>query len=1079
MVDTKKPLIVYKASAGSGKTFTLATEYIKLLVCNPVNYRSILAVTFTNKATEEMKTRILSQLYGIWKQLPDSQKYTMKVQQETELPIDTIRQRAGEALHLLLHNYNSFRVQTIDAFFQSVLRNLARELELTANLRIGLNGDQVEEMAVDQLINHLRHTDTMLQWLLRYIMDRINEDKGWSSNDEKKISFIHEIKHFGKTIFRDYYKEHRNELNEKIKEDGFYEQYMTTLRHICDEAKERMKTIASTFFDTLEQEGLHITDIKNGSRGVASFFSKINKGQFDPSILNTTALKATEAPENWYKKDHPRSEELHVLADQVLIPLLQYAMKERERQWRLYQSAHLTLCHLNNLRLLNSIEQKVKDIYEKENLFLLGNTQHLLHSLIQESDSPFIFEKIGAQLHHVMIDEFQDTSTIQWQNFKILMQECMSHVGSENLIVGDVKQSVYRWRSGDWRLLNNIEQQFSSNMMEIKPLQTNYRSERNIITFNNTFFTIAAQHEYDAISENNISGAQQLKDAYADVCQLIPDNREANGYVEIQLLTTTDYQERTLELLKENISMLLEQGVPQNKIAILVRNNNNIAIIANYFADQMPNINIVSDEAFRLDSSISVRLLINALHLLTHPTDNLTKAYLIKAYHCSILHKECSDAELLTRNLDPDTLLPEAYIKHQDELLMLPLYELVEKLYDIFELHRLKNQSAYICAFYDHLSKFTLDNSTGIDAFIETWEEELHKKTIQSDEFNGIRIMTIHKSKGLEFEHVLLPFCDWKLERSDTIWCEPDEEPFNKLPIVPIDYGEKKMMGTIYEKDYLNEHLQLSVDNLNLLYVAFTRACKNLFIIGKRKAKQSRSTLIEQVLPELQSKMETSTLNGMEDEQSDLFFSYGTLCLEQKQQDQVSDNVFLQPAEQLAIEMEYHDSITEFRQSNKSREFVKTLDEEILQQEYIKTGNVMHYVFSKIHTTADIADTLHQLEQEGILYDEETTASKIYDMLHKRLEDPYVREWFSDKWTLYNECSILFTNTEGHVCERRPDRVMTDGKRMVVVDFKFGKPRPEYQEQVKEYMNLLHKMGHQQVDGYLWYVYSNKIEPVR
>jgi len=380
MVEVRKPLVVYKASAGSGKTFTLATEYIKLLVINPLNYRSILAVTFTNKATEEMKMRILSQLYGIWKQLPDSDNYLAKVQESTGLSPDIIRQRAGEALHLLLHNYNSFRVQTIDTFFQSVLRNLARELELTANLRVGLNGDQAEEMAVDQLVDQLKHTDAILQWMLHYIMHSLSEDKSWSSSDEKKTSFIRDIKNFGKTIFRDYYKEHRQELNEKLSEEGFFERYTQTLREIRDKAKERMTAIAASYFDTLEQEGFSVADIKMGSRGVSGFFLKIKNGDFSPAIVNVTAAKALEAPENWYAKTNPRSEELHLL--------FRYAMEEREIQWKLFQSAQLTLAHLNNLRLLGSIEQKVKDINDEANVFLLGNTQHLLHSLIQESDTP-------------------------------------------------------------------------------------------------------------------------------------------------------------------------------------------------------------------------------------------------------------------------------------------------------------------------------------------------------------------------------------------------------------------------------------------------------------------------------------------------------------------------------------------------------------------------------------------------------------------------------------------------------------------------------------------------------------------
>lgn len=1071
----RKPLIVYKASAGSGKTFTLATEYIKLLVVNPQNYRTILAVTFTNKATEEMKMRILSQLYGIWKELPDSESYTRKVQQETDLSLPVVRERAGEALHLLLHNYNSFRVQTIDAFFQSVLRNLARELDLTANLRVGLSGDQVEEMAVDLLIDNLKHTDAILQWLLHYIMESLSDNKSWSTDDEKRTSFVREIKNFGKTIFRDYYKEHRAELNKKMAEEGFFDHYTQVLRQIRDDAKERMLTIAATYFDTLEQEGFSVADMKSNTRGVSGYFMKIKNGVFDNSILNTTAVKAMEAPENWYKKDHPRAEELHLLADQVLIPMLRYAEVEREKQWKLYQSAHLTLSHLNNIRLLSSIEQKVKDINNEANVFLLGNTQHLLHSLIQDSDAPFVFEKIGAQLHHIMIDEFQDTSTVQWQNFKVLMLECMSHVGSENLIVGDVKQSVYRWRSGDWRLLNHIEQQFPQEMMEVRPLQTNYRSERNIILFNNHFFSAAIRQEHDALQEQNTIGAELLRNAYADVSQQIPDHRDSKGYVDIRLLPAIDYRERTLELLKEHIVTLLGCGIPQNKIAILVRTNDTITLIANYFSEHLPEVSIVSDEAFRLDASVSVQLLINALFLLTHPTDSLTKANIIKSYHQDVLCDNLSDADLLIKSVHADHLLPESYIKHFEELLMLPLYELVEQLYMIFQLHRLKDQSAYLCAFYDCLMEFTRDNSTDIDAFIETWEQELHKKTIQSDELNGIRVLTIHKSKGLEFDNVLLPFCDWRLERVDTIWCEPQEEPFSQLPVVPVDYSQK-MLGTIYEKDYQNEHLQLTVDNLNLLYVAFTRACKNLFVIGKRNAGKTRSALIERVLPELT--LDGAVLDGIEDQNTDVSFSYGMLYTDQEEKRRTTENVFLQSSDQIPVEMAVFGNKTEFRQSNKSREFVET-DDETAQQGYIKTGSILHYVFSTIRTTEDVPEALRKLEQEGVLYDEEITVAKLSSLLTKRFADPRVKEWFSGKWTLYNECSIIYTDEQGEVCERRPDRVMSDGNRMIVVDFKFGHPRPEYQEQVREYMTLLKQMGRQQVEGYLWYVYSNQIEPVK
>ncbi len=249
-------------------------------------------------------------------------------------------------------------------------------------------------------------------------------------------------------------------------------------------------------------------------------------------------------------------------------------------------------------------------------------------------------------------------------------------------------------------------------------------------------------------------------------------------------------------------------------------------------------------------------------------------------------------------------------------------------------------------------------------------------------------------------------------------------------------------------------------------------------MIGKRKAKAYRSAIIEKVLPELE--LDGMVLEGVEDEQADIFFSYGTLCVHQEKQQQHTENVFLQPFGQLSLEIETFDSKTEFRQSNKSQQFVQANEEEEDQQQgYVKMGSILHHVFSTIRTVADIDVALRQLEQEGILYDDEITAAKVSSMLRKRLESPRVKEWFSDKWTLYNECSILYTDADGHVCERRPDRVMSDGQRLVVVDFKFGHPRPEYQEQVREYMTLLQQMGHHQVEGYIWYVYSNQIESVK
>ena len=1074
----KKTLTVYKASAGSGKTFTLVTQYIKLLVLNPTCYRNILAVTFTNKATEEMKTRIITHLYGIWKGLPDSEQYLQKTIQETQLPAATIQERAGEALHLLLHNYSYFRVETIDSFFQSVLRNLARELDLTANLRVSLNDTQVEEQAVDHLIDSLTHADIMLQWLLSYIMERIGEDHSWN--------IIGQVKQFGKTIFRDYYKEKSKELYEKMNQKGFMEGYVSQMRQIRNDALTRMRGFSESFFDTLTSEGLSVEDLAYGKTGVAGFFQKLGNGVMDESIVGSRVCDCRVDASKWYSKKHARAEFIYSLAEASLMPLLAQAMDERPRQWKLYKSADLTLRHLSQLRLLDSIENKVRTLNDEANRFLLSDTQQLLHTLIKDNDSPFIFEKIGTQLEHIMIDEFQDTSTIQWKNFKVLLEECMSHKDSQNLIVGDVKQSIYRWRSGDWRLLNAIDRQFShaQETVEVKTLDINHRSDKHIVDFNNAFFTEAARLEYERQREESPENAEQLCHAYEDVVQQTPDNHPPRGFVSVSLLPPENYEEETLNRIATAIRSFREQGASFQDMAILVRTNKHIPLIADYFANMHPDIRIVSDEAFRLDASVSVNLIVQVLHLLTHPDDLLAKATVAKLYQKSVLGGSPAEEELLIKDRPLDTLLPEAFTQQQAELLQMPLYELTERLYTIFHLDRLNGQSAYICAFFDQLHQFVQDNTSDIDLFVQEWEETIRRKTIHSDSTDGVRILSVHKSKGLEFKHVILPFCDWRIEIPDILWCEPAEAPFNALPLIPVDFSSQ-MRGTVYERNYQEEHLQNIVDNLNLLYVAFTRAANSLVVMGQRNAKNNRSVLIEAVLRQL--KLEGSKLIGEEDEATPLEFTYGAQEPHEShvshephetQQPHHSQNPFLQPVTPELITLETFDAKTSFRQSNKSRDFIEGDDE---QQEisYIKLGSVLHELFSTIRTTSDIGPALQQMELDGILYDDDVTREKLTNMLHKRLEGEIVKNWFSERWKLFNECSILQLNSQGEMQERRPDRVMTDGKETHVVDFKFGSPKPEYKEQVREYMELLRQMGMPQVKGWLWYVYSNKIEEVK
>ena len=1108
-------LTVYRASAGSGKTFTLAVEYISLLVKDPENYQHILAVTFTNKATQEMKMRILSQLYGIANSLQSSQQYFNKVKEKTNMPDAVIRNNARAALTLLIHRYNNFRILTIDAFFQQVLRNLAHELGQTANLRVDLNNEEITEKAVDQMIESLEKGQPVLQWISTYINNSIEDDNGWN--------IIGKIKTFGTNIFKDFYKAHEANLKEQLSNADDFKVYETTLRKRRNDIRKTFNSKARSILNEIKNANLDIPS--NYRSGLYKYLTDSAIAPLTNKPLKAGVLKANESPQNWTSSKCAKADkqQIQTLAAEVLSAQLSELIAYNNDNWNEFQSIQLTLSHLSELRLLHAIADAVDNLTKDTNRFMLSNTQALLKELIADSDTPFIFERIGARLKHVMIDEFQDTSTIQWQNFQVLLANCMAQELSQNLIVGDIKQSVYRWRQGDWGILNNIEKSFAHQKIRLETLDYNYRSEKRIIDFNNAFWEQCVANTAKEVAQDDAEKAKIVQKAYEDVAQKTHKTTE-NGFVKISLYPSKSMKEAVLEELIETIKELFNNGYGgknQSKIAILVRSKSNIQDIVNALLQSFGNeINIVSDEAFRLDASLSVNIIVSAMHLLTHPDDVLTRGKLVKLYNQEVLKKPLTDTDLLvsinesnnidTKNIDKkerrklateqqmaklNSQLPPEYVTNRELLLGLPIVDLVDKLFMLFGLDQLEGQSSYICTLYDTLNDFLKDHTADIDDFINEWENSLSSKTIQSDEIEGIRIMTIHKSKGLEFDNVIIPFCNWEMEKKGTLWCETKNKPapYNKLPLLPIDFSRDKLIGTVFEDDYKEEHFQNIVDNLNLLYVAFTRASKNLFVFGLRQGKTTldniakgtppgnRSYAIELALRQVSEQLQGSSLSFPDDIGSEIHFEYGTLVPETHEKEHaVADNPFLIKPDKHIVSIATYPQAATFKQSNKSIEFVKGEDVDPSDRtRYIKIGNVLHQLFSTIYTTADIPARLNELEQQGIIYNDEITSAQLRTRIEDAITNPQVQEWFSKRWQLYNECTILEYNKDtNEVEEHRPDRVMTDGKEFVVVDFKFGKEREEYKKQVQQYMEILIRMGHKKVSGYLWYVVKNNVVEV-
>ncbi len=1081
----KSSLTVYKASAGSGKTFTLAVQFIKTLIVseNPYAYRHILAVTFTNKATAEMKDRILGQLYGIWKRLPSSDIYLDVLSRElerdgTSLAEEIIRQRAGTALCHILHDYSRFRVETIDSFFQSVMKNLAHELGLTANLRVDLNDEEVLNEAVNRIMERLHLNPTVFNWIMDYVNERIANNERWD--------IAKEVKTFGKWIFKEAYLAREQEFREILKDSKEIDTLRKTLHEIQQEAKDIVQSAAYHFREELENHGITCDAFKYGST-IESYLKNLEEGSYKAKF-GSRLSGFVDDPANMLKKTDAGKPQA-IEAAGYFSNLLKETHELYQKAANNHISAHLALKHLNPLGLLGVVDKEVNTLNRENNRFLLAKTPMLLHELIEENDAPFIFEKMGTYFHNIMIDEFQDTSAMQWKNFKILLLESMAS-GHSNLLVGDVKQSIYRWRNSDWTILGNIEKEMSVHHPDIKGLTINRRSERNIIEFNNALFTAAA----DALQNFSLHpDSINIKEAYQDVEQQCPEDKTGNGYVNVRFYGNEedecDWECDMLEELCEQVRTLHEAGLPYNEMAILVRYRKSAEPIIRHFAYRLPDVKLVSDEAFLLSSSSSVNILVTAMRHLIAPDDRVASAYL--AMYKNKTQEHCMEA-LAGQN--PEEMLPEAYIRRTEELKNMPLYELQEELYRIFELKQIQDEDAYLFSYLDYVSAYLQDNPSDIHSFLNYWDETLCKQSIPSGETDGIRILTIHKSKGLQFHTVFAPYCDWDIEqdpggfnrRNSLLWCRTDVPPYNTLPAIPISI-EKNMESSIFHREYEMEHLQRRVDTLNMLYVAFTRAEKNLFVWCRTEYKldtgSSTGDLIYHSLPQDLDAAE----NIKNDSGQTVRFIYGSPTARHRKAGKTEDNRMEQNYTAVPVHMHSYRARIEFCQSNKAEEFMESMSPEEANEtthrnERRRMGVLMHKIFSSIYTRSDVDKALQKLESEGEI-GTQPEKEQLKELIEKAFQTIIPKPWFDGSMKLYNECPILTHNYNegtGKYETFRPDRVMISPNEVVVVDFKFGKPGQEHRKQVADYMEQLRLMEPDlQIKGYLWYILNNRLEEVQ
>ncbi len=1134
-------LTIYKASAGSGKTFTLSATFIAHLLSDPIDHphKHQLAVTFTNKATAEMKSRILQNLYSIAHSTNDADDFFLAVQQEIRRFSEgnalmsspkTMRKRARQVLGEMIHDYDHFHVKTIDSFFQSILSNLAHEVGLSASFKVELGDTDVLAKAVDRFMEGVNEHSDELKWLMKYIEKRLEDDTSWNVSDK--------LRQLATELLKERYmmKRHLLHLSEQKDSQAAREEgcinldnktvnaYRDTLHTLERTTRSRLADAARAAASTIE-ERMGYANISYGNNRVKPYIDKCADMDCPYSAIGepSATLRQYADGSKSFLKGGKKSEASQAQAEEVRTALDRLLQTYDHCAYTL-NSCALSLENIYPLRLLDSIDKEVEQLNRENDRFLLAYTPLLFHELTGDSDTSFVFERAGTQFRHVMIDEFQDTSPLQWKNLRHLLVENMSQ-GNSCMIVGDVKQGIYRFRGGDWNTLANFRGCHNDSFaesIEIKTLTQNFRSGENVVDFNNRVFVAASKVVDEMLAAEWHMKPEELPAEHtAQRIYPVPesdhDNHEVTqlpvkkgGYIRVEFLeeekkgqahrssasvssvrpdmdspvSGEEEAEPVEERLAREIRRLLDQGIPFEEMAILVRTNLDTTRLLRHFETFHPDITLVSEEAFLLGASPAVQTLVHALRYIVNNSDAISLEY-VKA-KC-----DPEEQEAAVRLLD------QWNSQHYGRL---PFYEITTRLVSLFHLDKAEGQSPYLYAFLDTLLKYIDENTSDVKQFLRQWDDHLCRTPIPSAAVKGVRILTIHKSKGLAFHTVLIPYCDWVIDdtmKPERVWATPPTAPFNQVPLLPVVL--KKEAGTsIYQDIYRQEQFNRYIESLNLMYVAFTRTRQNLLVWGKLK--DNSPTVANLLFLSLQR----AGIGNAED--SRLLIHLGTpSTLGIKHTAGENDERTEDAPGQLSLRKEANPldfttqveqlefcaakSHPKFRQSQNARLFIEaeralgTADaadaaEKERRETFRQTGILLHQLMSNIETAADVDAQIARFVQEGWL-PEGKKAENLRQLFHLRLQNPTARSWFDGSWQLYREATLIFRNEKGEMVTQRPDRVMTRNGETIVVDFKFGRPEADHAVQVGDYARLLQKQGKTSVKAYLWYLYKGDVVEVK
>lgn len=1024
---------ILSASAGSGKTYQLAYKYVYDTIRNydekPYLYRAILAVTFTNKATEEMKSRILREIDTLASH-PERSSYMPLLLQDPLLNEALVVNRARAVRAKILHDYSHFTVLTIDKFFQRILRAFIKELGIDLNYNIEIETASLLSKSADSLIDDISRDDTLKRWITGFAQENIDENRKWDVRGD--------IIDLGRELFDESAKRAVMEALPK-------QRLMDLLRdgegRLAAAAAE-MRRLAQDAVRELDAAGVESVNLSSGVGGVVDFLRAAATGVI--AAPNKTVRKKILSDEEWKKRD-AAAEAVHGTAGRIL--------GIYDGSARLRETMALMRGTYRSYALLGDIYAKIGEQCREQGVMLLSETKYILSSFIADNDAPFIYEKMGNRYERFMIDEFQDTSFMEWCNFLPLLRNAMSQSADTSvLIVGDVKQSIYRWRGGDWRILQQeAARQLGEKDTETCMLSDNYRSLPCVVEFNNIVTRRIVEADNASLNallckaagegRLSIPARDELVDtlqrAYAGHAQTPRRTGRGDGYVRVELFDGEPP-------LVECIESIVARGYSYGDIMVLYRSNSDGARAARILLEykrRNNRFNIMTQDALVVGNAAVSGFVIAVMRLSQDAEDAISRvvanAYLGRDYDAALTPRDISLLAYIGQ------LTPEAAF---------------EKIVAEYGLDSRTDETAYLQAVHEQVVAFCASKVADIQLFLNMWDERGAARALSAEKGdNTIELTTIHKAKGLEKKVVILPYCKWGLDpssgRGNIVWAEPHGGDMPDMGRFPVPYL-KSMTESAFCDEYYREKVYSHVDAINMLYVALTRAKEALYVFVPRSKRMNMGVLL---------------WDAAATDKDAGFVEYGTLSgpeAENKDDDAAVRNVIVRgyPTSDVAMPLR----LPAQRYFEEGADGVRVPTPR-------SVGILMHGVLGSAVNRADVERRIGEMRGSGEL--SEAQARELSEAVQREFSRPKVAEWFSDRWDeVRNECDIVSRTAAG---TRRPDRVMIRGSRAVVVDYKFGAVRSgSHMRQVAEYMRLISGMGYTHVEGYVWYVSQGDVVDV-